>query len=124
MSAKGCWLSAASVPVPAPTESSILLINDKDDDPDREDNKANRPKNDADLDGVVQDQQDHTKHGVLLHRFPYPEVAGSSKQQAPAEAIEVSALVVWLITDPLLGNDITPQGARLAAINAHYAGPW
>jgi hypothetical protein len=120
MSASGCWLSAASVPKPAPTESSALLINDKNDDPDCEDNKANRPKNDADLHGVVQDQQDHTKHGVLPTPLSIPrKEAGSSRQQASVEVIEVSALVVWRITDQLLGNDITPQGARLGAISAH-----
>jgi hypothetical protein len=53
------------------------MSNDKKGNPDCQDDEANRPENNADLEIVVQDQQDHTKHGVPPYTMSlYPQETG------------------------------------------------
>ena len=56
------------------TKGMALLINDKEDDPNRQDDESNRPEDNAHLEVMVQDQQDDTKsnHAVPLFKAPIP----------------------------------------------------
>ena len=55
-----------SVPVPVSTKSATLLADDQKANPDRQDDQANRPENNADLGKIAREQQHATKrsHGV------------------------------------------------------------
>jgi hypothetical protein len=63
----------ASVVVLTSAKGAALLINDKEYDPDHQDDKSDRPENNAHLEVMVQDQQDDTKcnHGVPLYKALY-----------------------------------------------------
>ena len=66
-------LAGSSVVVLTSAERAALLINDDEYDPDHQDDKSDRPENNAHLEVMVQEQQDHTKsnHGVPLYKALY-----------------------------------------------------
>jgi hypothetical protein len=71
------------VPVPKSTKCAALPIEDKEDNPDRQDDQTDRPENDADLGEVAREQQDDTKKGQgapSLRSSLYPRVIGFTQE--------------------------------------------
>ena len=69
------------LPVLTSAEGAALLINDKECDPNHQDDKSDRPENNAHLEGMVQEQQDDIKATTVFPSLK-PSIPASKQLHA------------------------------------------